>query len=37
MSSESSSGLGRFIAIGLVLLIVVVEAYIWIAGQSGWD
>jgi hypothetical protein len=37
MSSESQSGLGRFIAFGLVLLIVIIEAYIWIKGQSGWD
>ena len=37
MSSESSSGAGRFIATALVLLIVIIEAYIWIKGQSGWD
>ena len=35
MSSESSAT--RFIVIALVALIALAEAYIWIAGQSGWD
>jgi hypothetical protein len=35
MASDSSAT--RFIVIALVVLIAIAEAYIWIAGQSGWD
>jgi hypothetical protein len=34
MSSESSSR--DMLLFALVVLIAIIEAYVWIAGQSGW-
>jgi hypothetical protein len=35
MSSESSSR--DMLLFALVVIVALIEAYIWIAGQSGWD